>query len=60
MAAEIGAGFAGPVAQGDDVIEPATAQRVQVAGPPVGDVDAVALAQHLYGVRVNSWSGPAV
>ena len=59
MARELGADLAGLVAQGDHVVEPAAGQRVQVPGALAGDVDAVLVAQHPYGVGVQVGLGAA-
>ena len=40
VAGELRAGLAGPVAQGDHVVEPAAGEGVQVPGALAGDVDA--------------------
>src|SRR5207247_5377046 len=53
VAEELRAHLADLVAQGDDVVEPAAGQGVQMAGARVRDVDAVVLTKDPYGVRVK-------
>jgi hypothetical protein len=54
---ELRAGLASAVAQGDDVVEPPTGERCDVAGPLTVDVDAERLTQHADGVGVHGRSG---
>ena len=56
---ELRADLAGPVAQGDHVVERAAGEGVQVPGALAGDVDAERLAQHPdgVGVQVAAWAG---
>ena len=56
---ELGTGLAGPVAERDHVVESTPDEAVQVAGALVGDVDAVLVAQHPYGVGMQVWLGAA-
>ena len=51
VARELGARLAGPVAQGDHVVEPATGEGVEVPGSLVGDVD----AERDHAVRAPRW-----
>ena len=56
-AAEVGQRLAGPVAQGDHVVEAVAGEGVHVPGPPGGEVDAVVPAERVHGALVHRRSG---
>jgi hypothetical protein len=56
---ELGAGFAGLVAQRDHVVEPAACEGVEVSRLVAGDVDAELVAQDPHGVEVHVGFGSA-
>src|SRR5829696_5054295 len=57
MVAELGTNLAGPVTQGDHVVEPVAGERVQGPGELSGDVDAELVVQHSNRVGVQSRLG---
>src|SRR5215204_7091701 len=59
MIAELGTNLAGPVTQGDHVVEPAAGERVQVPGALSGAVDTEVVVQYPHSVGVQPRLGAA-